>query len=237
MKVRLFFATDVHGSEVCWRKFINSAKHYEVDVLILGGDMTGKAIVPIVENGARPLAVSHAGSAARPAGRRRAGASRAPHPRPRLLPGRHEPRRGAGVLDSSREARRGLRTRDAAHGSSSGSPGPTNALPAAASSASSARVTTTSADIDEILATSKRDHGGRGQRPRYRAAAISSSPAAGPTSRRGTRRAKKTSRCSSSASRPSSSRRPRPPSASCSASTRRPTTRSSTSPPRSTGTP
>ena len=51
MKVRLFFATDVHGSEVCWRKFINSAKHYEVDVLILGGDMTGKAIVPIVDEG------------------------------------------------------------------------------------------------------------------------------------------------------------------------------------------
>ena len=51
MKVRLFFATDVHGSEVCWRKFINSAKHYEVDVLILGGDMTGKAIIPIVETG------------------------------------------------------------------------------------------------------------------------------------------------------------------------------------------
>ncbi|NLE23264.1 MAG: metallophosphoesterase, partial [Actinobacteria bacterium] len=51
MKVRLFFATDVHGSEVCWRKFINSAKHYEADVLILGGDMTGKAIVPIVQTG------------------------------------------------------------------------------------------------------------------------------------------------------------------------------------------
>ncbi len=51
MKVRLFFATDVHGSEVCWRKFINSAKHYEANVLILGGDMTGKAIVPVVENG------------------------------------------------------------------------------------------------------------------------------------------------------------------------------------------
>ena len=51
MNVRLFFATDVHGSEVCWRKFINSAKHYEADVLILGGDMTGKAIVPVVENG------------------------------------------------------------------------------------------------------------------------------------------------------------------------------------------
>ena len=51
MKVRLFFATDVHGSEVCWRKFINSAKHYEANVLILGGDMTGKAIVPVVETG------------------------------------------------------------------------------------------------------------------------------------------------------------------------------------------
>ena len=51
MKVRLFFATDVHGSEVCWRKFINSGKHYEADVLILGGDMTGKAIIPIVDQG------------------------------------------------------------------------------------------------------------------------------------------------------------------------------------------
>jgi Icc-related predicted phosphoesterase len=51
VKVRLFFATDVHGSEVCWRKFINSAKHYEVDVLILGGDMTGKALVPITSYG------------------------------------------------------------------------------------------------------------------------------------------------------------------------------------------
>jgi len=51
MSVRLFFATDVHGSEACWRKFINSAKHYEADVLILGGDMTGKAVVPIIDNG------------------------------------------------------------------------------------------------------------------------------------------------------------------------------------------
>jgi Icc-related predicted phosphoesterase len=51
VRVRLFFATDVHGSEVCWRKFINSAGHYEADVLILGGDMTGKAVVPIVDLG------------------------------------------------------------------------------------------------------------------------------------------------------------------------------------------
>ncbi len=52
MKTTVFFATDVHGSEVCWRKFVNSAKHYEADVLILGGDMTGKAIVPITADGA-----------------------------------------------------------------------------------------------------------------------------------------------------------------------------------------
>lgn len=51
MTTRLFFATDVHGSEACWRKFINSGKHYEADVLILGGDMTGKAVVPIIDQG------------------------------------------------------------------------------------------------------------------------------------------------------------------------------------------
>ncbi|MGH3090557.1 MAG: metallophosphoesterase family protein [Rubrobacteraceae bacterium] len=48
---RIFFATDIHGSETCWRKFLNSGKHYEADVMILGGDMTGKALVPIVEEG------------------------------------------------------------------------------------------------------------------------------------------------------------------------------------------
>jgi Icc-related predicted phosphoesterase len=52
VSVRIFFATDVHGSEICWRKFVNSGKHYEADVLILGGDMTGKAIVPLIDRGA-----------------------------------------------------------------------------------------------------------------------------------------------------------------------------------------
>jgi len=49
--VRIFFATDVHGSEVCWRKFLNSGKHYKADAIILGGDMTGKALVPIINDG------------------------------------------------------------------------------------------------------------------------------------------------------------------------------------------
>jgi Icc-related predicted phosphoesterase len=34
---------------MCWRKFLNAAKFYEAEILICGGDMTGKAIVPIVE--------------------------------------------------------------------------------------------------------------------------------------------------------------------------------------------
>jgi hypothetical protein len=50
-ETRIFFATDIHGSEVCWKKFLNSGKHYEANILILGGDMTGKALVPIVEKG------------------------------------------------------------------------------------------------------------------------------------------------------------------------------------------
>jgi Icc-related predicted phosphoesterase len=49
--MRIFFATDVHGSETCWRKFLNSGKHYQADVIILGGDMTGKALVPIIDDG------------------------------------------------------------------------------------------------------------------------------------------------------------------------------------------
>jgi Icc-related predicted phosphoesterase len=48
--MRLFFATDVHGSETCWRKFLNSGKHYDADVIVLGGDMTGKALVPVVHD-------------------------------------------------------------------------------------------------------------------------------------------------------------------------------------------
>lgn len=47
---RVFFATDIHGSEVCFRKFLNSRTFYEVDVLILGGDIIGKSLIPIVKD-------------------------------------------------------------------------------------------------------------------------------------------------------------------------------------------
>jgi Icc-related predicted phosphoesterase len=45
--LRIFFATDVHGSERCFRKFLAAAKVYEADVLLLGGDVAGKGLVPI----------------------------------------------------------------------------------------------------------------------------------------------------------------------------------------------
>jgi uncharacterized protein len=48
---KLFFATDIHGSDICWSKFLNAGKFYEADVLILGGDMTGKAVVPFIHQG------------------------------------------------------------------------------------------------------------------------------------------------------------------------------------------
>jgi Icc-related predicted phosphoesterase len=47
---RILFATDVHGSDRCFRKFLNSASFYGVDDLVLGGDITGKLMVPIVRN-------------------------------------------------------------------------------------------------------------------------------------------------------------------------------------------
>ena len=48
---KLYFATDVHGSEKCFRKFLNGAAAYKPDVLVLGGDIAGKAIQAIEENG------------------------------------------------------------------------------------------------------------------------------------------------------------------------------------------
>ena len=47
-RTRLFFATDVHGSSKCFRKFLNAAQVYQADVLILGADLCGKAIQTIV---------------------------------------------------------------------------------------------------------------------------------------------------------------------------------------------
>jgi len=43
----LYYASDVHGSDLCWRKFLGAGRFYGVQALIMGGDLSGKAIVPI----------------------------------------------------------------------------------------------------------------------------------------------------------------------------------------------
>ncbi|UCE28677.1 MAG: metallophosphoesterase [Candidatus Bathyarchaeota archaeon] len=46
---KILFATDMHGSEGVWRKFLNASSMVKADVAISGGDLTGKMIVPVVE--------------------------------------------------------------------------------------------------------------------------------------------------------------------------------------------
>ena len=48
--MKLFYATDVHGSDRCFTKFVNAASFYGADAILLGGDLTGKAIVPLVRD-------------------------------------------------------------------------------------------------------------------------------------------------------------------------------------------
>lgn len=48
--LRILFATDLHGSDATFRKFVNAGKQLKVDVLLLGGDLAGKAVVPIIRS-------------------------------------------------------------------------------------------------------------------------------------------------------------------------------------------
>src|SRR5580658_1007684 len=48
-KTLVYFVSDLHGSSLCFRKFVNSTKVYKPNVLILGGDVAGKAIQSIVK--------------------------------------------------------------------------------------------------------------------------------------------------------------------------------------------
>jgi len=47
-RCRLFYASDIHGSDRCFRKWVNAASFYQVDALVFGGDIAGKVVVPIV---------------------------------------------------------------------------------------------------------------------------------------------------------------------------------------------
>jgi uncharacterized protein len=46
----VYYASDIHGADRLWRKFINAGKFYSADVLVMGGDITGKAVVPIIQS-------------------------------------------------------------------------------------------------------------------------------------------------------------------------------------------
>ena len=46
--MRIYYASDLHGSRKCWLKFLATPKYYGADVIIVGGDITGKFIVPII---------------------------------------------------------------------------------------------------------------------------------------------------------------------------------------------
>jgi Icc-related predicted phosphoesterase len=59
--IRLFFCTDLHGSEICFRKFLSAGRVYDASVVIMGGDCTGKMIVPFVGENGGPYQVTWAG--------------------------------------------------------------------------------------------------------------------------------------------------------------------------------
>jgi uncharacterized protein len=50
-RTKLYFATDIHGSEKCFRKFLNAGPAYGPDVMVLGGDIAGKAVQTIEDLG------------------------------------------------------------------------------------------------------------------------------------------------------------------------------------------
>jgi hypothetical protein len=49
--LRIFFVPDIHGSVKCFRKLVNAGKFYRADLLIMGGDLAGKQLVPVVARG------------------------------------------------------------------------------------------------------------------------------------------------------------------------------------------
>jgi len=61
---KCYYASDIHGSELLWRKFLNAGKFYGADVLIMGGDIAGKAVIPIVQRDSAYYAPEIAGEQA-----------------------------------------------------------------------------------------------------------------------------------------------------------------------------
>ncbi len=48
--MRLYYASDIHGTETLWRKFLSAADVYGAQVIVMGGDVAGKVVVPLREH-------------------------------------------------------------------------------------------------------------------------------------------------------------------------------------------
>lgn len=48
---RVLFGSDFHGSDIVYRKFLEAAFQYNADILVVGGDVTGKAMIPVIHQG------------------------------------------------------------------------------------------------------------------------------------------------------------------------------------------
>jgi Icc-related predicted phosphoesterase len=49
--LRILFSSDLHASYTVFKKFINAGKIYKVNALIIGGDIAGKTLIPIIDLG------------------------------------------------------------------------------------------------------------------------------------------------------------------------------------------
>jgi Icc-related predicted phosphoesterase len=58
--LKIFYTSDIHGSDACFHSFLNAGRDYGVDAMIFGGDITGKSLVPITER-AGHFEASHKG--------------------------------------------------------------------------------------------------------------------------------------------------------------------------------
>ncbi len=48
---RILYGSDFHGSDAVFRKFLASGLQYKANALMVGGDVTGKAMVPVIHQG------------------------------------------------------------------------------------------------------------------------------------------------------------------------------------------
>jgi len=46
---KIFYTSDLHGSDLCFRKALDATVHYEATALLIGGDLAGKSLTKIIK--------------------------------------------------------------------------------------------------------------------------------------------------------------------------------------------